>query len=162
MTLHMARFLAVAALCAALCAGAACGSSGGTAADAGDPDAHATGDDGGGLAFAPVQAIFAANCVTCHDPAHPVVLEAPTFVALALTPGGAYAALVGQPAHETCGGTLVVPGDPAASYLFHKLTDETPCEGRRMPHPGMLASRPPLPDADLATVETWIRDGAHR
>lgn len=120
------------------------------------------GSGDGGQSFAAVQAIFdAAGCVGCHDPAHPFVPETPTFVALALTPDP-YGALVGQPAHEACGGTLVVPGDPAASYLYHKLTDDPPCEGVRMPHRGMLASRPPLADADIATVAAWIRDGARR
>jgi hypothetical protein len=142
-----------------LCAGVlmvGCSSSPG---ETGNPDASAD----GGQAFAAVQAIFiAANCARCHDPAHPVVLEAPTFVALPLTADAAYGALVGQPAHETCGGTLVTPGNPAASYLYHKLTDDPPCEGKRMPHPGALASRPPLADADLATIAAWIRGGAHR
>lgn len=125
----------------------------------GNPDA---GGDGG-QAFAAVQAIFAAaNCARCHDPAHPVVPEAPTFVALPLTADAAYGALVGRPAHEACGGTLVTPGNPAASYLYHKLTDDPPCEGKRMPHPGALASRPPLADAHLATIAGWIRDGARR
>ena len=134
----------------------ACSNSSG---DRANPDA---GSGDGGQAFAAVQAIFAAeNCARCHDPAYPVVPETPTFVALALTPDP-YGALVGQPAHEACGGTLVVPGDPAASYLYHKLTDNPPCEGLRMPHPGMLASRPPLSDADLATVAAWIRGGARR
>lgn len=127
--------------------------------DRGNPDA---GLDDAGQPFAAVQAIFAAaNCPLCHDPAHPVVPEAPTFVALALTPDP-YGALVGRPAHEACGGTLVVPGDPGASYLYHKLTDNPPCEGARMPHPGMLATRPPLADADIATVAAWILGGARR
>jgi len=143
-------------LAGALVAG--CGST--SPSSNGSPDASG---DGGGQSFAAVQAIFAAaNCARCHDPAHPVVPEAPTFVALPLTADAAYGALVGQPAHETCGGTLVTPGDPGASYLYHKLTDDPPCEGKRMPHPGMLFSRPPLADADLATIAAWIRDGARR
>jgi hypothetical protein len=78
---------------------------------------------------------------------------------LALTPDAAYGALVGQPAHETCGGTLVVPGDTAASYLYHKIADATPCEGTRMPHPRMIVT-PPLSDGEIATVATWINAGA--
>jgi hypothetical protein len=121
--------------------------------------ADAAADAPPGVAFAAVQAIFAERCVRCHDPAHPFVPESPTFVALPLTPASARGALVDQPAHETCGGVLVTPGSPEKSYLFHKLTDEMPCDGVRMPHGGMLRPQP-LPPADVATVAAWIRGGA--
>jgi hypothetical protein len=106
-----------------------------------------------------VQAIFAQSCVTCHDPAHPFVPETQTFTQLNLTASGAYAALVGKPAAETCGGILVTPGDPTRSYLYQKVTQTMPCSGERMPHRGMLATRPPLPDQDLATIASWISAG---
>ena len=116
--------------------------------------------DAGGAPFSAVLAIFAARCVRCHDPAHPVVLEAPTYVEMPLTPDAAYAALVGQAAHETCGGTRVTPGDPSRSYLYRKVTDDPPCDGKRMPHPGMLAQVPPLPPSEIDVIASWIRAGA--
>ena len=77
-----------------------------------------------------------------------------------LTPATAYAALVNKPASEICGGMGVTPGDASRSYLYHEVTDATPCDGKRMPHPGMLASGPPLPDQDIATIAAWINAGA--
>ena len=138
--------------------GGGAGGVGGHIADDGGDDTQPMTSDAG-AAFAAVQAIFAGKCVRCHDPANPVVPETTTFVALALTRDAAYGALVGQPAHETCGGTLVVPGDSAASYLYHKVSDATPCEGMRMPHQGMLLT-PPLSDGEIATVAAWIDAGA--
>jgi mono/diheme cytochrome c family protein len=112
------------------------------------------------VAFVAVQAIFAKSCVRCHDPAHPLVPESPTFIEMPLTPTTAYAALVNKPASETCGGMRVTPGDATRSYLYHKVSDATPCDGKRMPHPGMLANGPPLSDADIATIAAWINGGA--
>jgi hypothetical protein len=116
--------------------------------------------DAGGAAFSAVLAIFAARCVRCHDPAHPFVPETSTYVEMPLTPDAAYAALVGQAAHETCGGTRVTPGDPARSYLYHKVTDDPPCDGTRMPHPGMLVQVAPLLPSEIDVIASWIRAGA--
>jgi hypothetical protein len=134
-----------------------CGSSG-------DPARSGMGGSGGGdggiqTAFAPVQAIFDQYCVRCHDPAHPQVLETPTFVEMPLVASDSYAALVGVAAHETCGGTRVVAGDPEHSYLYRKVADATPCNGARMPHGGMILPQP-LPDALIATIHDWIAGGA--
>jgi hypothetical protein len=114
---------------------------------------------GGGSAFAPVQAIFDQYCVRCHDPAHPFVVEAPTYIEMPLVASQSYAALVGVVAHETCGGTRVVAGDPEHSYLYRKVADATPCDGVRMPHGGMIVAQP-LPDAQIATIHDWIANGA--
>ncbi|MEA2696834.1 MAG: hypothetical protein QOI66_1105 [Myxococcales bacterium] len=149
--------------------GAGGGGTGGRDAgsDLGQPDAVDAidgpgSDSGGGGAFTAVQAIFIAHCMRCHDPAHPVVPETPTFVDTPLTPAAAYDALVGKPAQETCGGTLVTPGDSAKSYLFHKVNDDSPCDGKRMPHPGMLARTTPLSLSELETIASWIQGGARR
>jgi hypothetical protein len=137
--------------------GAAGGGSGGQAgAEVGG------GGAGGAMAFAPVQAILDQYCVRCHDPAHPNVLETQTYVEMPLVASAAYAALVGVAAHETCGGTRVVAGDPEHSYLYRKVVDAQPCDGERMPHQGMLANTPPLSAADTATIRAWIAGGAHR
>lgn len=148
------------------------GASGTDAGVLGNPDGHGDSDGGSpspdgssadGAASAPfsaVQAILAQNCVSCHDPAHPFVPETQTYVQMNLTAAGAYAALVSKPATETCGGTLVTPGDPTRSYLFLKVTQAMPCSGVRMPHPGMIALRQPLSDRDIATISAWITAGA--
>lgn len=49
------------------------------------------------------------------------------------------------------GQTLVVAGDPASSYLFTKMSSDTPACGSRMP-----LLRDALPADELATVEAWI------
>jgi hypothetical protein len=122
--------------------------------DAGDSDGGS-----GSVTFTAVQALFAAHCVRCHDPAHPVVPESPTFVKLALTASAAYKTLVNKPANETCGGILVKPGEPDKSYLFHKVNDQMPCDGVRMPHGGMLRPQPLEPE-EIQTIADWIRAGA--
>lgn len=133
-------------------AGASSGAGGaGTGGAAGAADS--------GTTFADVQAIFSQHCVGCHDATntHP-----PGYADLPLTMDAAYDALVSRPAHETCGGTLVVPNDPASSYLVHKISDATPCEGSRMPRPFEVGPAVPLSDAEIATIKTWIASGAKR
>jgi hypothetical protein len=121
----------------------------------GAPDA--TGDrQGPGPAFSAVLAVFKARCVSCHA-AGAIVAGLPR---LHLTADVAYGSLVGVAAEQTCGGILVVPSDSAQSYLVHKLVDATPCEGVRMPMAGELGTFVPLSDADLATIRTWIDQGA--
>ncbi len=141
-------------------AGGAGGAGAPGASDAG-PDGT-TGDagrDGGDSAFAPVQLVFQTFCVWCHDPAHPFAGDNPTFVEMPLVSGQSYDALVGVPAHETCGGTRVVPGDPEHSYLYRKITDDAPCDGARMPRAGAVIAMP-LGSAQIATIHDWIANGA--
>jgi hypothetical protein len=143
-----------------------CGQGGAMIADGGGRDTAVTGDDGGDASiaeagsgdFADVLAIFAQRCTTCHDATRTGGL--PTYPALSLTAADAYAALVGQPADETCGGTLVVPGDPGSSYLVKKLTQDPPCDGMHMPRPFEVIMAPPLTAAQLATIANWIAAGA--
>jgi hypothetical protein len=107
-------------------------------------------DAAGAPPFALIQQIFDDNCTTCHIAGDIVDLSQ----------GHSYADLVGQPsvAPETCGGTLVVPGQPDASYLYQKLTNDTPCYGSRMPRTEFGAS--PLPDCVTNVVRAWIAAGA--
>jgi hypothetical protein len=141
------------------------GTSGGTGAagQAGAPDGGqqdgSTHDGSASASFAAVQSIFATTCVRCHDPAHPVVPETQTYVALSLTMKDAYASLANKPATEPCGGTLVKPGDPSRSYLYAKVTQDAPCSGERMPHQAMIRT-PPLPADQIAVIESWILGGA--
>jgi len=128
---------------------------------AGDAPADLGADDAGsdatgpGPAFAAVLEVFKARCTACHAAG----AIAPGMPALHLTADVAYKSLVGVPAEQSCGGTLVVPSSSAQSYLVRKLIDATPCEGVRMP---MAYEAPfmPLSDADLQAVRSWIDQGA--
>jgi hypothetical protein len=75
---------------------------------------------------------------------------------LALDAGKAFADLVGV-ATDQCNGqrTLVVPGDVGASYLMNKLLGTDLCTGSQMPKAGQR-----LTSAELATINTWICQGA--
>src|SRR5580704_16033490 len=111
-----------------------------------------SGADGGSdtVAFAQIQQIFSDNCVLCHAAGAP----------LDLTVGEAWDDLVGQaaPPPDSCGGTLVVPGDPTDSYLYVKLASPTPCYGAQMPLGEFFSE--PLPSCVVAMVGRWIEEGA--
>jgi hypothetical protein len=100
--------------------------------------------------FAEVQLLFGQSCVSCHAEGND----------LDLTASVAYANLVGHPAPqaESCGGVLVVPGSPEASYLYMKLTSAHPCSGEQMPRTEFLPA--PLPGCSQALVRDWIGAGA--
>jgi mono/diheme cytochrome c family protein len=125
----------------------------GTQAD-GPPDASS------GAAFAAVQAIFDRSCARCHTTDAPPRPDQWLYPQLRLTRGASYQALVGKMASQACGGTLVTPQHPERSYIIHKLTEASPCFGKRMPHPGMLSMAPPLPPEDIAVITAWIQAGA--
>jgi hypothetical protein len=136
----------------------ACGSSAGGTRDAArdtpavvDPRAAICADAStSAVSFDLVQTIFTTNCVTCHTRGDDLNLSA----------GVAWADLVNQPAPtaEACGGTLVVPGDPSASYLYQKLTNPTPCSGSQMPRTSLFPN--PLPACVTALIAAWILEGA--
>jgi len=100
--------------------------------------------------FETIQQIFSDNCVTCHSGVDD----------LDLSSGSAWRDLVNHPAPavESCGGTLVVPGDAQASYLMQKLESDHPCAGSRMPQGDILPV--PLPACVIALVRGWITGGA--
>jgi hypothetical protein len=100
--------------------------------------------------FEVIQEVFVQNCVSCHT----------TASDLDLSVGHAWANLVGQaaPRAESCGGTLVVPGNPSGSYLYQKISAPTPCSGLQMPR-GDFGSEP-LPDCLVTLVRAWIAGGA--
>jgi hypothetical protein len=113
----------------------------------------ATADAAGETAAPPfdvIQSIFDDNCTSCHS--HGADVD--------LSPGLAWTNLVGAPAPvtESCGGTLVVAGDPAASYLVQKISSDHPCSGERMPRTEFAPD--PLPDCVIALVRNWIAAGA--
>jgi len=110
--------------------------------------------DAAGVASSPpfevVQQIFDGNCVVCHSPGADVDLS----------PGVSWGNLVNRPppATEACGGTLVIPGDAAMSYLYQKISLDQPCSGFRMPRTEFASD--PLPDCVIALVANWIASGA--
>jgi hypothetical protein len=98
--------------------------------------------------FDSIQAnVFEPLCSHCHAGAN-----APA--GLRLDAANSYAMLVGVASVERPNLQRVAPGDPAQSYLIHKL-EGTQAIGERMP-----AGLPPLPQADIAVIRQWIADGA--
>jgi hypothetical protein len=69
----------------------------------------------------------------------------------------AYELLVsGSTTLVSCGGPLLTPGDPAASYVFAKMEGALPSScGSRMPPTGLCRST-------LEVIRTWIEAGAPR
>lgn len=107
-------------------------------------------DAGSAVPYATVQQIFDGQCVSCHAAGADLVLEREV----------SWSNLVNHsaPAAESCGGTLVVPGDSSASYLLQKLASSSPCAGLQMPR-GELGSEP-LPACVVDLVSSWIQEGA--
>jgi hypothetical protein len=107
--------------------------------------------------FSNVDVVFRGICITCHT----------TGVELNLASPNVYAELVGQPAidyampptMDSCGGTLVVPGHPETSYLFIKISSDTPCAGAQMPRTDIGTSSPLMPCLQ-AVIHDWIAAGA--
>jgi mono/diheme cytochrome c family protein len=89
-----------------------------------------------------VQPILQANCYRCHGGMnHRGGLNIQTRAGM--LKGG----------HD---GTVLVPGDPAKSLLVRLIRHEGP-PNDPMPMP---PKQPKLSDADIATVEQWVRAGA--
>jgi len=89
-----------------------------------------------------VQPIFMAHCAGCHSAErHRGGLVIVTKAGL--LKGGK-------------DGAVIVPGDPANSLLVKLIKHESP-EGGPGPMPPMGEK---LSDADVATIEQWIKDGA--
>lgn len=88
-----------------------------------------------------VQPIFQANCYRCHGGMnHRGGLSLSTKASV--MKGGK-------------DGVVVVPGDPGASLLVKLIRHEGPAnDPKPMPPKGKLS------DADIATVERWVRAGA--
>ncbi len=90
-----------------------------------------------------VQPIFEANCYRCHGGMnHRGGLSMQTRAGL--LKGG----------HD---GAVLVPGDPGKSLLVRLMRHEGPADD---PMPMPPAPRQKLSDADIATVERWVKAGA--
>lgn len=110
-------------------------------------------DDGDAPAPAPCRAtleslhadIFVHSCTfdSCHgnNAVWDLWLDAPDLSA----------ELVKEPARTCDGWLLVTPGSPDRSFLYHKLVDEKPPCGDRMPLGGALS------EAQRRCVRDWIQ-----
>jgi hypothetical protein len=98
---------------------------------------------------ADVQPIFTASCALagCHSGPAPIA-------AMNLSAGQAYANIVNVPSIEVLL-MRVLPGDPANSYLFMKITNAPGIIGVPMPFGAF-----PLPAAQITTIGNWIAQGA--
>ncbi len=75
---------------------------------------------------------------------------------LILLEGRSYQALVSQPSRFKAGAIFVVPGDPDASYLIHKLEGAADIAGSRMPR----GTGPFLTTGQMQIIRRWIELGA--
>jgi hypothetical protein len=92
------------------------------------------------------------SCITCHTS----VGRTPA-AGLNLA-GDAMRALVNVPSVQKPGSVLVIPGDPANSYLIQKIKGTGGIVGLRMPRNG-----PPfLTDGQVLVIERWIQTGANQ
>lgn len=106
---------------------------------------------------ADIQPIWDAKCVdACHDPTGEwgFILD---------MSGDAYGVLVDQPASQLASMSYVTPGDPDASYLWHKIANtQASVGGSGLPMPkarmGMAADT--MTQAELDMIEEWIAGGA--
>ena len=100
-----------------------------------------------------IQPIWNAWC-TCHLQGMSGTMEATT---LTLNAEFSHDELVGTPSMAVPTMARIEPGDPDASYLWHKTHDTHESvggDGTEMP-PGQM-----LPQSDLELIEHWIRGGA--
>jgi hypothetical protein len=93
--------------------------------------------------------IFSQRCTGCHNGSGrflPAVMN--------LTQGNAYASLVGVASIQRSNLQRVAPGDPANSYIVHKL-EGTAGIGAQMPFTGT-----PLTPGQMLVIRRWIELGA--
>ncbi len=96
---------------------------------------------------AQVQPLFDTYCVVCHQ-------DALSSGGLNLQDGTAPGSLINV-LNTTEKMVRVAPGDPAASYIYRKLTGthlEIGGAGEKMPLGGSLS------ESEIALIETWIRE----
>ena len=92
-----------------------------------------------------------AACIQCHRTG-----GAAAGTGLILTSDVSYGNLVNRPSRLRPGETLVIPGDPANSYMVRKLQGGPNITGERMPR----TSGPFLTDGQMSIIRRWITEGA--
>ena len=121
-------------------------------------DSSGGGDCMTGLSHAAdIQPIWDMYCVTaCHEeggewPTNDLSMDA-------------YDDIVGMPSGQNSLMNYITPGDPDASYLWHKMNGtqiDNGGSGLDMPKAMVGESDPAVvPQADLDTIECWILEGA--
>jgi hypothetical protein len=104
--------------------------------------------------LANVQRVFDERCVGCHCcDAYLKLFDGVSRDNLV----GRAAATNDQNVDESCGGTLVAPGDAGVSYLYQKIST-TPCAGEQMPRAETVFV--PLPACEQDLIRRWIESGA--
>lgn len=88
--------------------------------------------------------IFTQHCWTCH----------PDMAGLDLGATMAYSNLVNVTSTNHAPAIRIVPGDPMASVLWHKVS-QSPTYGLNMPPNGTFLS-----NEELQTIRDWIEQGA--
>jgi hypothetical protein len=91
-----------------------------------------------------------SSCLTCHTD------QGQTPLGNLNLRADPYAALVNAPSRLKAGAVFVVPGNPDASYLIHKLEGQSDIAGLRMPRNGP----PYLTDGQILVIRRWIENGA--
>ena len=97
-----------------------------------------------------VEPVFIAECGDCHSAEDPKK-------GLDLSQGRGVANMLDRPSQEVDSVLLLKAGDPAASYLWQKLT-HTAAEGKGMPRTMFGAKK--LSQDQLDLIERWISEGA--
>ncbi len=98
-----------------------------------------------------IEPIFVKACSKCHGGDNPKK-------GLDLSGGKGYGQMVRVKSAEVPDMARVKAGDPAASYLWLKLT-HTATQGKGMPRTLFGAKK--LPQADLDLIQRWIVQGAN-
>jgi hypothetical protein len=115
------------------------------------PDTRTIVVEGGGATFTQVQSqIFTASCALsgCHTGSSPAQ-------GMNLSEGSAYSNIVNVPSNEQPTLDRIEPNDPAASYLYLKVTGDPSIVGEQMPFGG-----PPLSQTLIDLLRNWIERGA--
>jgi hypothetical protein len=88
-----------------------------------------------------IQPIFTNHCTSCHGGTNGVTLS--SYAEAMNSVGVQY------------GGNVIIPGNPAASPIVDKISNENPQHGVRMPEGG-----PYLSSAQINAIIQWIQEGA--
>lgn len=100
-----------------------------------------------------VQPIYDAHCTSCHAAGgFSTVFSGLSFD---LTAARSHADTVNQPSSRRADLILIKPGDSANSYLFQKVSSNSPALGETMP---LVGER--LSSSELAILRDWIDQGA--
>jgi hypothetical protein len=115
------------------------------------PDLHPTFSSIQREIFSAADSSGRAACTQCHNPGN-----RNGAAGLSLTEATAYAELVNVASSRKAGAIRVVPGDPDASYLIHKIEGRSDIVGQRMPRTG----GPYLTPGQIKIIRRWIELGA--